>query len=71
VGAGGQGRFTAPAAGAPDEQRRRAKEQGLREEEEEEWSQGPFCKIKEIQGLHCKELVTFKPMLKWRWSKKQ
>jgi hypothetical protein len=55
----------------PDEQRCRAEEQGLREEEGEEWSRGPICKTKETQGLHCKELVTFKPVLKWRWSKKQ
>jgi hypothetical protein len=37
----------------------------------EEWSRGLICKTKETQGLHCKELVTFKPVLKWRWSKKQ
>jgi hypothetical protein len=32
---------------------------------------GLKCKIRETQGLHCKTLITFKSVLKWRWSKKQ
>jgi hypothetical protein len=27
--------------------------------------------MREKQGSDCKELATFKPVLKWRWSKKQ
>jgi hypothetical protein len=26
---------------------------------------------REKQGLHCKTSITFKPVLKWRWSQKQ
>jgi hypothetical protein len=32
---------------------------------------GLNCDFRESQGLYCKGLVTFKPMLKWRWSKNQ
>jgi hypothetical protein len=32
---------------------------------------GLICNFRERQGPYCKGLATFKPMLKWRWSKKQ
>jgi hypothetical protein len=69
VAGGGQERCTAPAAGGTRSVEQRAETQGGRRGKE--WSRGPFCKSKEKQGLHCKELVTFKPVLKWRWPKKQ
>jgi hypothetical protein len=44
---------------------------GARKKKGEELIQGLICKIREKQGPDCKELATFKPVLKWRWSKKQ
>jgi hypothetical protein len=32
---------------------------------------GPVCKNSKVQGSHSNTLVTFKPMLKWRWAQKQ
>jgi hypothetical protein len=58
-------------AGGRGARRAEQKNRGAGRKKGEEWNQGLFCKIKEIQGLHCKEPVTFEPVLKWRWSKKQ
>jgi hypothetical protein len=52
-------------------QRRRAEEQGAGRKKGEELSWGLVCNIREKQGPDCKELANFKPVLKWRWSKKQ
>jgi hypothetical protein len=32
---------------------------------------GQICKISKVQGPHCNALVTFKPVLNWRWAQKQ
>jgi hypothetical protein len=49
----------------------RAEGRGARRKKGERMKLGTVCKIREKQGPHCKELVTFKPVPKWRWSKKQ
>jgi hypothetical protein len=61
---GGQGRGTAPAAGAPVVQRRRTEEQGARRKKGDELNCGLICKFRERQGPYCKGLATFKPVLK-------
>jgi hypothetical protein len=43
---------------------RRKPEEREREVDEE----GPKCNIIEIQGPHCNELITFKLVLRWRWT---
>jgi hypothetical protein len=58
-------------AGGRGTRRAEAQSRGPGRKKGEERSRGLFCKSKETQGLYCKELITFKPMLKWRWSKKQ
>jgi hypothetical protein len=58
-------------AGGRGNQKRRAESRDSGRKKGKEWSRGPFCKSKEKQGLHCKELVTFKPVLKWRWPQKK
>jgi hypothetical protein len=61
----------AHCAGSRGARRAEQRSSGSGRKKREERSRGLICKTKEIQGLHCKELITFKPVLKWRWSKKQ
>jgi hypothetical protein len=37
----------------------------------EEDDGGPRCNITEMQGPYCNDLITFKPVLKWKWAQKQ
>jgi hypothetical protein len=68
VAGGGQERRITPAAEAPGEQSRGGR--GARRKKGYELNQGLICKFREKQGPDCKEFATFKPVLKWRWSKK-
>jgi hypothetical protein len=72
-GAGGGWRRPGAAYCAGDRGARRLEQssRGSGRKKREERDRGLICKTKEIQGLHCKELITFKPVLKWRWSQKQ
>jgi hypothetical protein len=59
------GRRSGPGAGGGVQQRRsRGGREGGRR-------RGLKRKIRETQGLHCKASITFKQVLKWRWSQKQ
>jgi hypothetical protein len=59
------GRRSGPGAGGGVQQRRsRGGREGGRR-------RGLKRNFRETQGLHCKALITFKPVLKWRWSQKQ
>jgi hypothetical protein len=62
VAGGEQGRRITPAAEEQGRQSRR--KQRCQEGEGDELNQGLFCKFREKQGLNCKGLATFKPMLK-------
>jgi hypothetical protein len=57
-GAAGKGGRRRSSRGAGEQGRRQ------RRKKEEERSQGLICETKELQGLHCDELITFKPVLK-------
>jgi hypothetical protein len=59
------GRRSGPGAGGGVQQRRsRGGREGGRR-------RGLKCNFRETQGLHCKALIIFKLVLKWRWSQKQ
>jgi hypothetical protein len=53
------------------DRRTEQRSRGSGRKKREEGVRGLICKTKELQGLHYKELITFKPVLKWRWSQKQ
>jgi hypothetical protein len=42
----------------------------IEEREREVDEGGPKCNITEMQGPYCNDLITFKPVLKWRWAQK-
>jgi hypothetical protein len=59
------GRCSGPGEGGGVQQRRiRGGREGGRR-------RGLKRKFREMQGLLCKASITFKPVLKWRWSQKQ
>jgi hypothetical protein len=62
---GAAGRRSGPGEGGGVQQRRSGggREEGRR--------RGLKRKLREMQGLHCKTSITFKPVLTWRWSQKQ
>jgi hypothetical protein len=51
--------------------RRAAEEKQRREREREVDEEGLNCNFREMQGPYCKASITFKPVLKWRWTQKQ
>jgi hypothetical protein len=70
----GDGRRRARAAHNPGDRGNREGRAGETEAPEEEGDElicGLICNFRERQRPYCKGLATFKPMLKWRWSKKQ